>query len=99
MLLVFFDIRVVLHRESVPQGYTVDAETTVTSLRLLKGEHSVWTTSNVTPHPSYLLDLDPCDLFLFPKMKFCLWVISIHPCFRSMVQLQMLTYQRSQERL
>jgi hypothetical protein len=99
MLIVFFDIRGMLHLGFAPEGRTVNAEFYCKVLRRLRENiqrkrPEMWRAGNwmlhdenapshralvtreflahniiTLPHPPYSPNLDPCDFFLFPKMK------------------------------
>ncbi|UYV60870.1 hypothetical protein LAZ67_1002645 [Cordylochernes scorpioides] len=98
MIIVFFDIRGIVHCEFVPQGQTVNSAFYLEVLRRLKRRiasvrtdikdtvklhhdnatsHTAFIITNflaqsntpVIPHPPYSPDLDPCDFFMFPRLK------------------------------
>jgi len=107
MLIVFFDIRGIVHHEFAPEGQNVNAEFYCNVLRRLRKDirrkrPEMWRAGNwllhddealshrplvkrkflfhnsiiTISHPPYSVDLTPCDLFLFPKMKLQLKVRS-----------------------
>ncbi|UYV74547.1 hypothetical protein LAZ67_12000097 [Cordylochernes scorpioides] len=77
MIIVFFDIRGIVHCEFVPQGQTTDIKDTVKLHHDNATSHTAIIITNflarsntpVIPHPPYSPDLAPCDFFLFPRLK------------------------------
>jgi len=101
MIITFFDIEGIVHKEFIPRGQTVNSGFYCEVLRRMREKvrrhrpqlwreqtwllhhdnapaHTAILTQKflaankipVFPHPLYSPDLEPCDFFLFPKMKF-----------------------------